>query len=237
MTTTDTTGVTVHADIIGSPTRPPRDHEGRAVRRGWALAGVGAGLAGITAVIGSSLSGAVYDDTLAGDAAAQTAKLAEQTGSILLFHTAATVCAVLLVVFAAGLRRRIASATPKDGLLPQVAAYGLLLVSVALLLGSGLTTEFVFGLQDPALVLPESAVFFGHWIGTIPWLWVGAGIAGLALGVAGLRHRAVPAWLAWFSLGLGGLTTLLGISPLQYMAGVTGPLWLTVAALGLLRRP
>jgi hypothetical protein len=31
---------------------------------------------------------------------------------------------------------------------------------------------------------------------------------------------------------LGGLTLLLGISPLQYMAGFVGPLWLLVAAIG-----
>ena len=31
---------------------------------------------------------------------------------------------------------------------------------------------------------------------------------------------------------LGGLTLLLGISPLEYMAGVFGTLWLLVAAIG-----
>lgn len=27
---------------------------------------------------------------------------------------------------------------------------------------SALTTEFVFGVQDPELLVPETAVFFGH---------------------------------------------------------------------------
>jgi hypothetical protein len=40
-----------------------------------------------------------------------------------------------------------------------------------------LTTEFVFGVNDSDLVVPATAVFFGHWIGTVPWLWVGAGVA------------------------------------------------------------
>jgi hypothetical protein len=31
---------------------------------------------------------------------------------------------------------------------------------------------------------------------------------------------------------LGGLTLIAGVSPLQYMAGFTGPLWLLVVALG-----
>ena len=53
---------------------------------------------------------------------------------------------------------------------------------MAQLLGSGLTTEFVFGVNDPGAVLvPEAAVVFGHWVGTIPWLWAGAGITKLGV--------------------------------------------------------
>ena len=36
---------------------------------------------------------------------------------------------------------------------------------------------------------------------------------------------------------LGGLTALFLVSPLQYMAGMTGPVWLVVVAAGLLRTP
>lgn len=52
------------------------------------------------------------------------------------------------------------------------------------------------------------------------------------MAVASLRHGAAPRWIGVVSLLLGGLTLLVGISPLQYMAGFVGPLWLTVAALG-----
>jgi hypothetical protein len=204
--------------------------------RGWVYAGIGAGLAGITSVVASALTDAVYREDLAGDAAAITEKLADQTVSILVFHTAAMFSALLLLVFAAGLRRRLAQTTPEGSLLPQVAASGLGLVSVALLMGTALTTEFVFGVQDPDQLVPETAVFFGHWIGTVPWLWVGAGVTALAVGLAGRKHGAFPAWLTWVSLVLGALTTFFGVSPLQYMAGAVGPLWLTIAAVGLLRR-
>jgi len=34
---------------------------------------------------------------------------------------------------------------------------------------------------------------------------------------------------------LGGLTAVFLVSPLQYMAGMTGPVWLVVVSLGLLR--
>jgi hypothetical protein len=199
-------------------------------------AGLGAGLAGVTGIVGSSFSGAVYEEELAGDAAGITTRLAEQTAPILVFHTAATISALLLLVFAAGLRRRIADVTPEGSLLPQVAASGLLLVSVTLLMGSALTTEFVFGVRDSELLVPETAAMFGHWINTVPWVWAGAGAAALAFGQAGRKFGATSRWLAWASLMLGGLTTLFAISPLQYMAGLTGPLWLIVAAIGLLKK-
>jgi hypothetical protein len=160
--------------------------------KGWVVAGIGAGLAGIATVVTSSLANAVYDEALAGDAVGITGRLTEQTVPILAMHTAAMLSAVLLLVFAAGLRRRLALSTPDGSLLPQVAASGLMLVSVALLMGSALTTEFVFGVKEPDLLVPETAVFFGHWIGTVPWLWVGAGVAALALGIAGRNSRPWP---------------------------------------------
>jgi hypothetical protein len=203
-------------------------------RRTWAVAGLGAGLAGIAGIIASSGINAVYDEKLAGNAPAIVERLAEQRTSILAFHTATMISVVLLVVFAAGIARRLRAQAPADSLLPSVASGGLLLASVAGLMGAGLTTEFVFGLSDPAQMVPETAVFFGHWIGTIPWLWVGAGIAGVAVAVAAIKHGAAPRWIGWVSVVLGGLTLLFGISPLQYMAGFVGPVWLSIVSLGFL---
>jgi hypothetical protein len=220
MTTTATPPVTAGAPTTG------------AASRGWALAGIGAGVAGIASVVASGFTGAVYDEKIAGDAVAITERLAEMTPQILVFHVATTVSALLLVVFAAGLRRRLAGRLPADSLLPGVAAAGLLLVSAAQLLGSGLTTEFVFGVQDVDLMVPETAAFFSHWIGTIPWLWGTAGLSALAVAVAARRFGAVPLWLGRTSLVMGGLMVLIAVSPLQYMAGMVGPLWVTVAAIG-----
>ena len=203
--------------------------------RGWVLAGLGAGVLGIVGAITSGMVDAVYDAQAAGDAEAITEKLATQVPEIIAFHTATMVSCVLLVLFAVGLHRQLVRRTAPDSLVPGVAAAGLGLVAVAQLLGAGLTTEFAFALaEDTHLVLPESAVFFNHWIGTIPWLWGGAGLTGLALFRAA-RQGAYASWLGWTSLVLGGLTALFMISPLQYMAGMTGPVWLVVASLGLLR--
>ena len=202
--------------------------------RGWALTGAGAGLASIVGIAASMQIDAVYAPDANGDPDRIVARLGELVPQILVFHTATMISVVLLLVFAAGLRRRLADQLPSRSLLPDVAAGGLGLVAVAGLLGSGLTTEFVFGVSDPSKgLVPESAVFFNHWVGTIPWLWVGAGVAGVAVAVSALRHGAVSRWLGWVGIVLGGLTLVLGVSPLQYLAGMVGPAWLLVTALGL----
>jgi hypothetical protein len=204
-------------------------------RRGWVVAGIGAAVASIAGIASSMMSGAVYEPSLAGDAAGIVEKMSEQVVPMVVFHVASAIAALLLVVFAAGLRRFLIERTPLDHLAPQVASTGLLLVSVALLMGTALNTEFIFGLFDTSLLVPETAVFYGHWIGTVPWYWAGAGLAALAVGVAGRRYGAVSGWLTWVSLVLGAITTMLAVSPLQYMAGMTGPLWLLIVTIALLR--
>ena len=231
-TATTTSGPASHAPAASRATTNA-DTPGRS-RRLWAWAGVGAGLAGIVSIGASMQVDAVYAEDVAGDPAAIVGRLADQTAAILTFHTATMVSLSLLVVFAAGLRRRLAGQLPSRSLLPDVAAAGLGLVAVAQLMGSGLTTEFVFGVtQSEDQLVPEAAVFFGHWVGTIPWLWFGAGIAGVAVAVAALRHGATARWIGWVGAVLGGVTLFLGVSPLQYMAGMTGPIWLLLTALGL----
>ncbi|SEE31953.1 hypothetical protein [Jiangella alba] len=202
-----------------------------AAPRLWAYTGVLAGLAGVVGIQASMSVSAVYDED--GDAVAILAGLRDFVPNIVVFHVTMMLATVLLVVFAAGLRRRLKAQAPADSLLPDVAAFGLLLTSVAGLIGTGLNTEFAFALADDETeIVPEAAVVFGHWIGTLPWLWVGAGITGTALAAAALRHAAAPRWIGWVAAVLGGLTLLLGISPLQYMAGMTGPVLVLVVAAG-----
>ena len=129
--------------------------------RGWTFAGIAAGIAGITGIAASMSIDAVYDTDLGGDPQ-RIDRLSELTANMLVFHVATMVAVVTLVVFAAGLRRRLAAQAPSGSALPvDVAAGGLLLTSVAGLMGAGLNTEFIFGLQDPAAsgVLPRAAVF------------------------------------------------------------------------------
>lgn len=199
--------------------------------RAWARVGVVAGVTGVASIASSMAIDAVYTADSPADVVEQ---LSELTPQLLTFHVTTALTSVLLLVFAAGLHRRLAAQAPVGSLLPAVAASGLGLVSVATLMGSGLNTEFIFATasDDVGNLVPEAAVVYGHWVATIPWLWLGAGVAALAVAVAALRHAAAPRWIGWVSAVLGVLTTLLGISPLQYMAGMTGPIWLLVVAVG-----
>jgi hypothetical protein len=222
MTTYTTTQNPVRADV--TPT-----HRTRPSRR-WALAGLGAGVAGVGTIVTSSMVNAVYDTDLQGDSPGIAAKLADQTTPMLAFHTFTMIGAVLLVVFAAGLHRRLQAGAP-GSTAPMVAFAGVLGTAVVAVLGSGLDTEFIMGFLGDQEIDPSAAVMYNHWIGTIPWIWALAGLAGLAVFVVG-RSGGVPRWIGLVGLVLGGLTLLLGISPLQYMAGMTGPLWLIATAAG-----
>ena len=131
---------------------------------------------------------------------------------------------MVIPVFAAGLKRRIDQRTPDASLLGTVAAWGLVLVSVALLLGSGLDTQFSLALSDPDVLVPESAAFYTDWVATIPWLWLGAGLSGIALAVAAFRHSAAPRWIGAVSVVLGGLTLIAGaVAAAVHGAASPGP--------------
>ena len=98
-------------------------------------------------------------------------------------------------------------------------------------MAGALDTEFIFGATAPESLVPAAAAVYGHWIGTVPGCTMLLGLGGLGV-FAASRRGGVPRWLGVAGLVLGGLTVLLGISPLQYMAGMTSALWLIVTALG-----
>ena len=199
--------------------------------RSWALAGIGSAVAGIGTIVTSSMVSTVYDERFAGTTRGVAAGLHDKAGAMFAFHSITMLGALLMVVFAAGLVRRLRSVLP-DSIVPTVAFAGLAGTAVVSVLGAGLDTEFMMPLaQGDGIVDDATGAMYNHWIGTIPWLWVMAGLAGLALASAG-RRGGVPRWIGRVGLVLGGLTVVLGISPLEYMSGVTGALWLLVTAVG-----
>lgn len=201
----------------------------------WALSGVGAGLAGAVSIwLSLSVSPTVEPESPFTPEQVLD-HYATVVPNLIGLHLATVLAAVLLLPFAAGLHRRLAGAAPAGSIHPPVAAAGLGVLSAVLVLGSGLNTEFVFGFLTPELLVASDASFYSHWIATVPWLWVTAGVSGLALGLAAVRYGVAGRGLGVASLVLGGLTLLLGVSPLQYTAGFVGPVWLLVVSLGLLR--
>lgn len=225
------THISTHNPVRSDVPTPGSDAGQAAPRsRTWALAGIVSGIAGLGTMVSSMGVNAGYDEDLIGNSVAIAEKMETQTGAMLATHLFAGIGAVTMIVFAAGLYRRL-RARAGDGISPLVAFAGLLGTAVVSVIGTGLNTEFLFGFWDDKVVIdPSNAVFYGHWIATIPWVWVLAGLSGVAV-FAASRVGAVPRWIGIGGLGVGGVTLLVGISPLQYMAGMTGPIWLLATAL------
>ncbi|WP_309131397.1 hypothetical protein [Brevibacterium sp.] len=215
-----------------TPTTPAHQHP-LALRppRAWAWTGVAAGALGI-ATIQASLATSINWAASAGDADAMLADAAGKQMAFIVFHVLSMLTFLALPVFGAGLKRRLDQQGPASGLHGQVALGGIMLTTVALLLGSGLNTQFALGLSDPSTYVPESVAFYTDWVATIPWLWVGTGLSALAVAAASLRHGAVHRWIGIVSLIFGLLIILTGVSPFQYLAGFIGPVWVLIVSLG-----
>jgi hypothetical protein len=217
----------VRSDVpVADESRP------RAVRapRGWALAGLGAGVAGVATVILTSSINTVYLPKYEGTITGVGTDLKSHVGAMFAFHTVAVVGALLTMVFAAGLHRRL-RARLRDSLLPQLALIGLSGTAVVSILGAGLDTEVMMGLAGGMHLDDPTAAAYNHWIGTIPWVHVLTGVSALAV-FAASRKTDVPRWLGYVGLVFGGLAVLVGASPLEYIAVVPASLWLIVSSLG-----
>jgi hypothetical protein len=198
----------------------------------WALAGVGAALAGAATVVTTSMAGTVYEPRFAGDVTGLADAMAGDASVLLVFHSVTVIGAILTLVFAAGLHRRLSSTLGGDGTLPLMAFAGLFGTAVVSILGSGLDTEYIVPLLAGQDIDDASVAAYGHWTGTIPWVWVLSGVTAVTLHLAA-RRGALPRWLGRTGLILGGLVLVLGVSPLLYMAVVPGVLWLLVTSVGL----
>ena len=229
MTTTVTTRNPVRSDLTTADGGVPT----RRTPRLWALAGIGAAILGGVTTVSSSMIDAVYNPDIVTQDKGIIADLEGDVTAMFVMHHAVTVGAVLMLVFAAGLHRRLREVAP-DSLAPTIALLGLAGTSVVSILGSGLDTEFMTPLATGERPFSESsAAMFNHWTGTIPWLWTLAGLAGLAIWSVARRGGA-PRWIGRVGLVLGGLTVVAGVSPAQYMAIVPGVLWLLATSVGFL---
>jgi len=202
--------------------------------RGWAWAGVAAGLAGIGMIV---TSGAVVvtEDALA-DNTLVLQEVIDKEAFVWAFQVLCSAAALGVAVFAAGLRRKLAAQAPADSLLPTLAASGLAAVAIMLLVGGGISTELFWSLSqdlgkaDADTIGAHLAIF-----NTMAYVWAGLGLTAGSVAVAAIRHGSLPRWLGWFSAVVTVLVILVQLVPLQYMAAFAGAPWLIVAGIGLAR--
>jgi hypothetical protein len=204
--------------------------------KGWARAGALGGLAALVMLLTSS-GIAPNDDALFADNALLAQEIIDKEMIVWLFQVLCTTAALGIVVFAAGLRRKLAAQAPADSLLPSLAAAGLGSVAIMLLVGGGISTELFwslsqdFGDADPDTIVANLAIF-----NTMAWVWAGIGLTTGAVAVAALRHGSLPRWLGWVSAVATVLVVLTQLVPLQYMAAFVGAPWLIAAGIGLARQ-
>ncbi|WP_431729303.1 hypothetical protein [Verrucosispora sp. TAA-831] len=212
-----------------APVRPPR---------AWALTGALGGLVGLVGIFTTAGLTAPAEPYSA-DNAGYVAALTDRAGYVWAHQVVTVVAIVCLAVFAAGLRRYLGAQEPAGSLLPTLAASGVGLVLVGLLIGGGISTELFFSLNaadewDPDVIAPMLTIY-----STMAWLWGGIGLTAAAVAVGGLRHGSVSRWFAVFSAVIAVLIAATQLAPVQYIALVPGGIWLVVAGvtLALRQRP
>jgi hypothetical protein len=202
--------------------------------RGWAAAGVLAGLAGFAAMEASTRLSPV--DMAAYADAGLLVDSYVVNGPLLIAALLAlfVIAAFAVVVFGAGLRRALAAQCPAASLVPDVAWAGTLLVAGLCLVGSGPATEAFFALLHAAESDPDITASLVSMMGTLPWVWGGLALTITAVAYGALRHGAAPRWLGVVSVVFTVLVGGLAMAPLQYLAGFTGAIWLVIAGVAYL---
>ncbi len=202
----------------------------------WAWSGVAAGICGIALFVVAPMI-ADHPDSAMADNDVLVTYLTDSAPIVWATQVLTGLTAVLLVVFAAGLSRRLREQEPMGSLVPAVASSGVLLTAALTLVGGGICTELFWHLiQDPGASDPDTIAAALTIFNTMPWVWAAIGISSGATAVAALRHGSLPRWLGVVSVVMTALVVLTQVVPLQYLALVPGSLWLIVVGTGFARR-
>lgn len=201
--------------------------------KGWAYAGIAAGVGAIAFFMGPatqiSSSREAYADNVD--------VLAEIDGKhpwVWAFQVGSVALAILVVLFGVGLRRRLAGQEPAGSLVPDLALIGLVLVAVMLLVGGGISTELFHALRhadesDPDTIAGQLTIF-----NTMAWVWAGGLLTTGAVAVAG-RHGSVGRGVGRFALAMSVLVIATQVVPLQYLAVLPVALFLIVCGVSMVR--
>jgi hypothetical protein len=203
-------------------------------RRGWAYAGLLGGIGSLLFFIGPASMLSPSRDSYA-DNADVLAELEGKAGWVWAFQTLGVALALTLVIFAVGLRRRLAGQEPAGSLVPDLAALGLILMAVMTLVGTGISTEMFHTLRhtdevDPDTVSSQLAIY-----NTMAWVWAGGLLTTGAMAVAGLRHGSVSRRVGVFSVVMTALVALTQVLPFQYLAVLPMSIFLIVCGVSMIR--
>jgi hypothetical protein len=217
---------------LTSPTRDASSALAPA-RKGWARAGLLAGIGSFAFFLLPATALSTSTDSYA-DNADVLAELEGKAGWVWAFQTGGVALALLLVIFAVGLRRRLAGQEPAGSLVPDLSAIGLILMAVMTLVGTGISTELFHALRhtdevDPDTVSAQLAIF-----NTMAWVWAGGLLTTGAI-VAAARHGSVSRRLGRFSAVMSGLIVLTQVLPFQYLAVLPMAIFLIVTGIAMVR--
>ncbi len=202
--------------------------------RGWAAAGVVAGVAGYAAMEAGTRFTPPDPAAFADAGQMVDGYVTLGPGLVAVELALYVVAAFAVVVFGAGLRRLLAAQCPAGSLVPDVAWAGTLLVAGLCCGGSGPATEVFFGLLNAAETDPDVTVSLVRMMDTLPWVWGGLALTVAAVAYGALRHGAAPRWLGVVSIVFTVLVGGLAMAPLQYLAGMAGAIWLVLAGVACL---
>jgi hypothetical protein len=203
-------------------------------RRAWARIGAATGiLAAVTFFGFGSLP--VEQDALADNALVHQAVLDKEI-VVWLFQTSTVLLALGLVIFGAGLHRRLVRHEPADSLVPLVAVAGVFLTAALTLAGGGIGTEMFWSLvQDADKVDPDTIAAQLTIYDTLAWVWAGLGLTMGAVAWSARTNPGIPRWIGRVSIAGAALVALVQILPFQYMAVLPGLLWLVAVGVGFAR--
>ncbi len=166
---------------------------------------------------------------------ASPAKLVKYYGDHQTSMTAAVflagVAMIVFAFFASSLRRALSRSGPDGGDLSVVVLIGAAVFIGAFLIDGLLLIALVHAGKDHAPAVAQTI----NQLSSVNWLpeVVGLSITALGTGVAALRNRTLPSWLAWASIVLG-LMAIAG--PVGAIAFLITPLWTIALGIVLIRR-
>lgn len=203
-------------------------------RRGWAYAGLLGGIGSFVFFLGPATMLSPSTDSYS-DNAKVLAELEGKAGWVWAFQTLGVALAMLLVIFALGLRRRLAGQEPAGSLVPDLAGLGLILMAIMTLVGTGISTEMFHALRHTDEVDADTVASHLAIYNTLAWVWAGGILTTGAMAVAGMRHGSVSRRFGRFAAVMTVLVGLTQVLPFQYLAVLPMAIFLIVCGVSMVR--